>query len=95
MCLEKLQENYVTTIEAARMIGKTADMIAKLCQSGRLPGAEKIGNTWLISRASASLMLQASVARTLKRSACHLNRMASEPPAWKGSGRKASRWGSL
>jgi excisionase family DNA binding protein len=52
VCLDKLQENYVTTTEAARIIKKTADLIAKLCQSGRLPGAEKIGNTWLIPRAS-------------------------------------------
>ena len=50
--MDKLHENYVTTTEAARIIKKTADMIAKLCQSGRLPGAEKIGNTWLIPRAS-------------------------------------------
>jgi hypothetical protein len=27
-------------------------MIARLCQTGKLPGAEKIGNTWLIPRAS-------------------------------------------
>ena len=50
--MEPLQNNYVTTPEAAKLIGKTADMIAKLCQSGRLPGAEKIGNTWLIPRTS-------------------------------------------
>ena len=52
MYLENLQGNYLTTPEAAKLIGKTADLIAKLCQSGRLPGAEKIGNTWLIPRAS-------------------------------------------
>jgi excisionase family DNA binding protein len=52
MYLELLQNNYVTTPEAAKLIGKTADMIAKLCQAGRLPGAEKIGNTWLIPRAA-------------------------------------------
>jgi excisionase family DNA binding protein len=42
----------MTTTGAAKLIGKTSDLIAKLCQSGRLPGAEKIGNTWLIPRAS-------------------------------------------
>jgi excisionase family DNA binding protein len=52
MTLENLQGNYLTTTEAAKLIRKTSDLIAKLCQSGRLPGAEKIGNTWLIPRAS-------------------------------------------
>ncbi len=27
-------------------------MIAKLCQAGRLPGAEKMGNSWVIPRES-------------------------------------------
>ena len=27
-------------------------MIAKLCQAGRLPGAEKMGNSWIIPRES-------------------------------------------
>lgn len=47
-----LRENYVTTAEAAELIGKGPNMIAKLCQAGRLPGAEKIGNTWMIPRKS-------------------------------------------
>jgi hypothetical protein len=47
-----LKENYVTTPEAAKLLGKGENLIAKLCQSGRLPGAEKIANTWLIPRAS-------------------------------------------
>jgi hypothetical protein len=34
------------------MLGKGINLIAKLCQFGRLPGAEKIGNAWLIPRAS-------------------------------------------
>jgi hypothetical protein len=34
------------------MLGKGINLIAKLCQSGRLPGAEKIGNAWLIPRES-------------------------------------------
>ncbi|MDR1915477.1 MAG: helix-turn-helix domain-containing protein [Synergistaceae bacterium] len=47
-----IKEGYVTATEAAAIIGKKIRMIAVLCQSGRLPGAEKIGNTWLIPRAS-------------------------------------------
>lgn len=47
-----LREKYVTTAEAAEMLGRGANLIAKLCQAGRLPGAEKIGNTWMIPRES-------------------------------------------
>ena len=47
-----IKEEYVTAIQASEIIGKSINLIAKLCQSGRLPGAEKIGNTWLIPRAS-------------------------------------------
>lgn len=45
-----LKEKYVTTTEAAKILGKGANLVAKLCQSGRLVGAEKIGNTWMIPR---------------------------------------------
>jgi hypothetical protein len=47
-----IKEGYVTSIQASEIIGKGINLIAKLCQSGRLSGAEKIGNTWLIPRAS-------------------------------------------
>ena len=47
-----IQNGYITVTEAAVLSGKGIKMIARLCQSGRLPGAEKIGNTWLIPRAS-------------------------------------------
>ena len=47
-----LREKYVTTPEAAKLIGKGENLVAKLCQAGRLPGAEKMGNTWLIPRES-------------------------------------------
>jgi hypothetical protein len=45
-------ENFVTSVQAAEMLGKGINLIAKLCQSGRLPRAEKIGNAWLIPRES-------------------------------------------
>ena len=45
-------ENYVTTVQAAELLGKGINLIAKLCQDGRMPGAEKVGNAWLIPRAS-------------------------------------------
>ena len=47
-----LRGKYLTTAEAAELIGKGANMIAKLCQAGRLPGAEKMGNSWIIPRES-------------------------------------------
>jgi hypothetical protein len=45
-------ENYVTAVQAAELLGKGIRLIANLCQTGRLPGAEKVGNAWLIPRAS-------------------------------------------
>ena len=42
----------MTTVQAAELLGKGINLIAKLCQNGRLPGAEKIGNAWLIPRES-------------------------------------------
>jgi hypothetical protein len=48
--MENLNGDYVTTIEASALIGKCESMIARLCQTGRLYGARKIGKTWLIPR---------------------------------------------
>jgi excisionase family DNA binding protein len=52
MNLGAIQNGYITVTEAAKLSGKGIKMIARLCQTGKLPGAEKIGNTWLIPRAS-------------------------------------------
>jgi hypothetical protein len=45
-------KDYVTSAEAAKLVNKSAVMIAKLCQAGKLPGAEKIAKTWMIPRDS-------------------------------------------
>jgi len=45
-------ENYVTAMQAAELLGRGIRIVAKLCQEGRLAGAEKIGNAWLIPRTS-------------------------------------------
>lgn len=45
-------EDYLTSVEAGELIGRGKNMIAKLCQAGRLPGAKKIGLNWLIPRES-------------------------------------------
>jgi hypothetical protein len=50
--MSAIRDGYITATEASAIIGKKIRMIATLCQSGRLLGAEKIGNTWLIPRAS-------------------------------------------
>ena len=46
------KEKYLTTREAGELIGKGSNMILKLCQSGRLIGAEKMGGCWLVPRDS-------------------------------------------
>ena len=38
----------LTTTETAKRWGISARRIALLCSQGRIKGAEKIGNTWLI-----------------------------------------------
>jgi hypothetical protein len=50
--MKNLNGDYVTTVEASVLMGKCESMIARLCQTGRLLGAHKIGKTWLIPRAS-------------------------------------------
>jgi hypothetical protein len=45
-------ENYITVVEACSLMEKAASMVARLCQTGKLPGAKKISNTWLIPRES-------------------------------------------
>jgi hypothetical protein len=50
--LGAIREGYITVAEATKLSGKGIKMIARVCQTGKLPGAEKIGNTWLIPRVS-------------------------------------------
>ena len=45
-------DEYVTVSEVVQMTGKAASMIARLCQTGKLPGAKKIAKTWMIPRES-------------------------------------------
>ena len=44
-----LKDNYVSSSEAAKILGIHPFTIQKLLQDGRLPG-EKIANRWLIPR---------------------------------------------
>ena len=41
-------QGYMTSKEAAEYINRTDSLIRKLCKAEKLPGAVKVGNTWLI-----------------------------------------------
>ena len=40
--------NYITTKEAAKIWGITDRMVMYHCSVGRIKGAKKMGNTWLV-----------------------------------------------
>lgn len=40
--------DYITTKEAAENWGITDRMVVYHCSDGRIKGAEKMGNTWLV-----------------------------------------------
>jgi hypothetical protein len=40
--------DYITTKEAAKNWGITGRMVVYHCSAGRIKGAEKMGNTWLV-----------------------------------------------
>ena len=47
--LIRIESNYVSSTEAARLLGAKPITVTQLCQRGQLP-AEKIANRWLIPR---------------------------------------------
>lgn len=48
--LEEMNMDYITTKEAAAKWGITDRMVLYYCTSGRIEGAVKMGNTWLIPK---------------------------------------------
>ncbi len=46
--MEVLYVDYITTKEAAKDWGITDRMVVYYCSAGRIKGAEKMGNTWLV-----------------------------------------------
>jgi hypothetical protein len=48
--VDNLNGDYITTPEASVISHKCESFIKRLCRDGRLPGAKKIGKTWLIPR---------------------------------------------
>lgn len=47
--MKRLGDEYISTLEAAKILGIHPYALQKLLQKGRLP-AEKIANRWLIRR---------------------------------------------
>ena len=45
----RIESNYVSSTEAALLLGAKPITVSQLCQRGQLP-AEKIANRWLIYR---------------------------------------------
>jgi hypothetical protein len=50
--MEELHGVFISTVEAAEMMGKNEIFIAQLCQRGKLAGVRKFGKSWLIPLAS-------------------------------------------
>lgn len=50
--MDDLKEKYVTVDEAADLANRKTSLIRTLCREGRLPGAEKMGNSWIIPKES-------------------------------------------
>lgn len=47
-----MREKYVSVTEASKIANLTRTQILRLCKQGRFLGAEKIGNVWIIPKAS-------------------------------------------
>ena len=47
--MEVLYVNYITTNETTRIWGITDRMVVYHCCVGRIKGAKKMGNTWLVA----------------------------------------------
>ena len=45
-------DDFMTSKEAAEYLKRSDSLMRKLCKSGKLTGAVKAGNTWLIPKAS-------------------------------------------
>lgn len=50
-----MAERFVSTKEAAELMGRSVNLVGKLARQGRLPGARKAGRTiWIIPLSSVS-----------------------------------------
>ena len=48
----KLAEQWADLGQAATILGMKRETVAHLCAEGDLPGAQKVGDTWLVYRAA-------------------------------------------
>jgi len=48
--LNEIRDNYISAAHAAARLRITPRRVAKLAQDGRIPGAIKISETWLIPK---------------------------------------------
>ena len=49
-----LNENFISVTEAAKRLGLTSQRIGTFCRQGRLEGARKVGNYWVIPEESVN-----------------------------------------
>ena len=57
-----LQDNYITSSEATRILGLRPYGVQKLIRRGKLPG-EKVANRWFIPRAAVEELAKTYVPR--------------------------------
>lgn len=51
--MEELHGTYLTSAEAAEVMNKSENLVAQMCQRGKIPGVRKFGKSWLIPLESA------------------------------------------
>ncbi len=51
--MEELHGIYLTSAEAAGVMKKSENLVAQMCQRGKIPGVKKFGKSWLIPIDSA------------------------------------------
>lgn len=47
-----MNQKYYTAREVSELWGVTVRMISHYCSNGEIPGAEKMGNMWIIPRSA-------------------------------------------
>lgn len=55
--MKAIESEYMTSAEAARVLGIRQDTVSRLAREGKIP-AEKIAKTWLIRRAFIAEMVK-------------------------------------
>jgi excisionase family DNA binding protein len=53
-----IEEGYITTAEAARLLGQHQDTIGRQIREGRLPATKLPGGNWRIRRSEIQALLE-------------------------------------